>query len=86
VLVEERLALEVGGLDKIAVENSDTADSSANEEAGGGRADGSTANDDGAGSEQTLLTFFADTGEEHLTRILFLKRIEQARTWVRRRR
>ena len=80
VFVEESLALQVRGLDKIAVQDSDTADSGTHEKAGGSSTDRAATDDDGAGSEEALLAFFADSGEEHLTRVLFLKRIEQART------
>jgi hypothetical protein len=80
VLVEKRLALQIGGLDKVAIENPGAANSSANEQASSSRADGSAANDNDARCEQALLTFFADSSEEHLTRVLSLKRIEQAQT------
>ena len=79
VLVEESLPLQVGGLDEIAVENSDAADASAHQQPGGGRANRAAAYNHGTRGKKAPLAFFANSGEEHLTRVLFLKRIERER-------
>ena len=65
--VEEDLALEVGGLDEVAVDEGEGADSSACEERCGGRAHGSAAYDGDVGGGKTLLADSADAGKENLT-------------------
>src|SRR5207244_7449312 len=62
--VKKRLALQVGGLDEIAVNDSQLTDASADQKIGGGSADGTAPDDDGAGSEQPFLTFRTDPGEK----------------------
>jgi len=69
--VEEGLALEIGRLDKIAVENSDATDASANQQRGRGRTNRATADNNGAGSQEPLLARSTDAGKEHLTRVAF---------------
>jgi hypothetical protein len=64
--IEERLALKIGGLDKIAVENAKTADPCAREKRGGRGTDGSATYEDSAGSGKVLLAFFADAREKDL--------------------
>jgi len=65
-LVEERLTLQVRGLDEIAIDDSEVAYAGTNEKIGGGSAD-STATDNGRPrGEQSLLPFRADPGEKHL--------------------
>ncbi len=48
-LRKERLALEIGGFDKVAIENTETSNAGANEQIGSGRADSSAADEDRAG-------------------------------------
>ncbi len=66
VFVEEHLALEVGGLDEVAIDEGEAADAGAGEEAGGGGSGGSDADDGDVGSSKKLLAGFADGGEEDL--------------------
>jgi hypothetical protein len=66
VFVEEHLALEVGGLDEVAVDESQPADAGASQEAGGGGTGGADADDGDVGSSKELLAGFADAGEEDL--------------------
>jgi hypothetical protein len=70
------LSLQIGGLDKIAVNYPDATDSSAHEETSGSRANRAAANNDGAGAEQAPLPGFTDPGEQLLARVLFLERVE----------
>ena len=64
--VEEHLALEVGGLDEVAVDEGEAADAGAGEEAGGGGSGGSDADDGDVGAGEELLAGGADGGEEDL--------------------
>ena len=73
--VKKRLALQVGRLDEIAINDSQLTDAGADQKIGGGSADGTATDDDGTGSEQPLLTFRTDPGEKHLARIFLLERI-----------
>ena len=65
-LVEEDLALEVGGLDEVAVDECEVADAGAGEQRGGGGARGSDADDGDVGLSEELLATGADAGEENL--------------------
>ncbi len=64
--VEEDLALEVGGLDEVAVDEGDVADAGAGEERGGCGSGGAYADDGDAGLAEQLLAGGADSGEENL--------------------
>lgn len=70
--VEEHLALEVGGLDEVAVDEGEAADAGAGEEAGGGGPGGSDADDGDVGAGEKLLAGGADGGEEDLAGIAVL--------------
>ncbi len=65
-LVEEDLALEVGGFDEVAVDEGEGADTGAGEERGGGGSGGSYADDGDVGGAKQLLTGGCDAGEEDL--------------------
>lgn len=69
------MALEIGRLDEIAVEDAKAADAGADQQAGGGCADGSAANDYGAGGEEALLALEAEALKKYLPGIFFLKKI-----------
>jgi hypothetical protein len=69
--VEKGLALKVGRLDKVAVDDAETADTGASEESGRRGADSAATDDYGAGSGEALLAGFADSGKENLARIAF---------------
>jgi len=71
-LVEEDLALEVGGFDEVAVDEGEGADAGAGEEGGGGGSGGSYADDGDVGGAKQLLTGGADAGEEDLTGVAVL--------------
>jgi len=66
VFVEEDLALEVGGLDEVTVDESEAADAGAGEEAGGGGAGSSDADDSCVSLLEAALTLGADAVEEDL--------------------
>jgi hypothetical protein len=66
-LVEEDLALEVGGFDEVAVDEGEGADAGAGEEGCGGGSGGSYADDDDVGGAKQLLAGESDAGEEDLT-------------------
>jgi len=69
---KEGLALKVRGLDKIAVDDAQFPDASANQEICAGAArDCATSDNDGAGGEQALLAFLADGGKERIWREYF---------------
>jgi len=65
-LVEEDLALEVGGFDEVAVDEGEGADAGAGEEGGGGGSGGSYADDGYVGGAEEMLTCGSDAGEEDL--------------------
>ncbi len=65
-LVEEDLALEVGGFDEVAVNKGEGADAGTGEEGGGGGSGGSDADDGNVGGGQELLAGGSDAGEEDL--------------------
>jgi hypothetical protein len=65
-LVEQDLALEVGGFDEVAVDEGEGADAGAGEERGGGGSGGSYADDGDVGGAQQMLAFGSDAGEEYL--------------------
>ena len=66
LFVEEDLALEVGGLDEVAVDEGEVADAGAGEERGGGGAGGADADDGDVGAGEGRLAGLADAGEEDL--------------------
>ena len=57
------------------VDNSDAANAGSDEQAGGGCADGSAADDYGAGGEEALLAQEAEALKKNLPGIFFLKKI-----------
>ena len=65
-LVEEDLALEVGGFDEVAVDEGERAYASACEQRGGSRAHGSAADNGDMSGSQALLAGGANPGEEDL--------------------
>ena len=69
--VEKGLALKVGSLYEIAVEDAETADTRAGKKRSGSGANSPTADDDGACGSEALLAGFADTREENLARVSF---------------
>ena len=71
-LFEERLPLEVGFFDEIAIDHTESAHAGANQEVGNCCPQRSAANQGRAGRGEPLLAFFADTGEQNLPRISFV--------------
>lgn len=69
------MALEIGRLDEITIEDTNAADAGADQQAGGGCANGSAANDYGAGGEEALLALEAEALKKYLPGIFFLKKI-----------
>ncbi len=65
-LVEEHLALEVGGFDEVAVDEGQGADASAGQQRSRGRTGRSAAYDGDVGAGELELAGFADAGEEDL--------------------
>ena len=85
-LVEENLALEVGGLDEVAVDEGEGADAGAGEQRGGGSARGSAADDGDVGGGESLLAGGADAGEENLAGVaVVVSDAAQRVAWIRRR-
>jgi len=72
VFVEEHLALEVGGLDEVAIDEGEVADPGARKEACGGGAGCADAHDSSVGVGEELLAGCADAGEEDLTGVAVL--------------
>ena len=66
VFVEEDLALEVGGLDEVTVDEGEAADAGAGEETGGGGTGCADSDDGGVGVAEAMLALGADAGEEDL--------------------
>jgi len=66
VFVEEHLALEVGGLYEVAVDEGEAAYAGTGQEAGGGGSGGSDSDDGDVGAGEELLAGGADGGEEDL--------------------
>jgi len=66
-LVEEDLALEVGGLDEVAVDEGEGADAGAGEEGGCCCSGGSAADDGDVRGGELALALSSDAGEEDLT-------------------
>ena len=67
--VKESLSLQIGGLDKVTVQDSEAADSCADEQICDCSADGSAANQDGASSCEALLAVTAEGPKQHLARV-----------------
>ena len=67
--LEKCLALKIRDLDEVAVNDSEAAESGANEEIGRDGAERSAANKNSARLEKALLAFFADAGKKNLARI-----------------
>ncbi len=65
-LIEEDLALEVGGLDEVAVDEGEGAYAGSGEQRGRGSAHGTTADDGDVCPREPLLAGDADGGEENL--------------------
>jgi len=65
-LVEEDLALEIGGFDEVAVDKSECADASTGEERGGGSSSGSHADDRDMGSGEKFLTWHTNAFKQDL--------------------
>ena len=74
LLVEKDLALEVGGLHNVAVDEGEVADAGAGEQRGGRGAGGSDADDGDAGVGEKLLAGEADAGEQNLPGIAGIER------------
>jgi hypothetical protein len=70
--VEEDLALEVGGLDEVAVDEGEGADAGAGEEGGCSCSGGSDAYDGDVDGGEELLAGGSDAGEEDLAGVAFL--------------
>ena len=70
--VEEHLALEVGGLDEVAIDEGEMADAGAGEEAGGCCSCGADADDGDVGVGEELLAGVADAGKEDLAGVAIL--------------
>ena len=73
-LFEEGLALQVGGLDKIAVDDAEMTDASTDKQIGGGRTYGAAADKHGAGGKKAVLTGLTNARKEHLAGVLFGQR------------
>ena len=71
VLIEQRLPLQIAGLNVIAVDNADRAHAGAGQQGSQGRAGGAAAYNGRAGRRQLALAFSADSAEQHLPRIAF---------------
>ena len=69
VFVEEDLALKVGGLDEVAIDEGEGSDACAGEEGSGCGAGGSDADDGDMSRGEELLAGGGDAGEEDLTGI-----------------
>lgn len=67
--LEQRLALKIRELDEVAVNDSEAADSGANEEIRRDGAERSAADKNSARLEEALLAFFADAGKKNLARV-----------------
>lgn len=67
--IEKRLALKIRELDEVAVNDSEAADSGANEEIGRNGAERSAADKNSARLEEALLAFFTDAGKKNLARV-----------------
>jgi hypothetical protein len=70
--VKEGLALKIRGLDKIAIDDAQFTDAGAYQEVCGGGTDRAASDNNGAGGEQTMLAFLADSGAENLSRVFFV--------------
>jgi hypothetical protein len=83
--IKKRLALQVGRLNEIAVNDSQLTDAGADQKTGGGRSDRTATDDCRAGAKQPFLAFWTDSGEKHLARIFLLERIFHERCGPSRR-
>ncbi len=73
--VKERLALKIGRLDEVAVDDFDRTDA----QVCGSGTDGATADDGRSRSEQALLALGTDPSKQHLARVFFLEKIGHGR-------
>jgi hypothetical protein len=71
IFVKEHLALKVGGLDEIAVNKGEAANSGASQQTGGSSARGSHTHDGNMSGAEAALPMLANAGEQHLARIPF---------------
>jgi len=71
--IKQGLALKIGRLDEIAINNSEMADTRADQKICGGRAQCSATDQDYSGGQETPLSMFADSGEEDLARVTVLQ-------------
>jgi hypothetical protein len=74
IFIEQGLALKIGRLDEIAIDDSNAADPGADQQTGGGCANGSAADDYGAGDEEALLAMEAESLKKYLPGVFFLKK------------
>jgi hypothetical protein len=70
-LFEQSLALQIGRLHKISIDDSEMTDAGADEQIGGCGTDGAATDDHGARGEKAGLTVLADARKEHLARVFF---------------
>jgi hypothetical protein len=73
-LVEEDLALQVGGFHEVTIDEGEGADTGSSQERCGGSSCGSNANDGDVGVREELLASLADSGEENLPGVAVLIR------------
>ena len=78
-LREKGLTLEIRGFDEISVNDAKPADAGADQEVGSGSANRTTANQDGTGGAQTLLSFAAKRRKQHLARVFLLQRVNHVK-------
>ena len=73
--IKKGLALKIGRLDKIAIDDAYFPDAGARQKIRGGGTDGAATDDDGAGGEEALLSLLANAREENLAGVFFVQRI-----------
>ncbi len=85
-LIEEDLALEVGGFDEVAIDEGEGSDASAGEEGCGGGSGGPYADDGDVSSGEELLAGGADAGKEDLTGVAVVRvvRRDSGGVWMDR--
>src|SRR5579863_8607799 len=71
--IKQGLALKIGWLDEIAINNLEMTDTCADEKICGGRAQSSATDQDYSGGQESPLSMFADSGEEDLARVTVLQ-------------